>query len=128
MGGKLKIGVLVSGGGSNLQAIIDACRDGRINGEVVFVGADNARAGGIHRAERHGIPTFVVDYTGIIGHAANRSIDDPAVAVVYHQAESFDVLRSFLASDELRMAMREAGVVSDPEITFHTGGWAKRYA
>ncbi len=64
---------------------------------------------------------------GIIGHAANRSLDDPSLAVVYHQAESFDTLRSFLRSDELRAVMKEAGVTSEPEVTFHTGGWGKRY-
>ena len=64
---------------------------------------------------------------GIIGHAANRSIDDPSRMLVYHQAESFDTLRSFLRSDELRAAMKEAGVVSDPEVTYHTGGWGKLY-
>ncbi len=64
---------------------------------------------------------------GIIGHAANRSIDDPSLVLVYHQAESFDTLRSFLRSDDLRAAMKEAGATSEPEITFHTGGWAKLY-
>jgi hypothetical protein len=66
--------------------------------------------------------------SGVIGHAANRSLDDPSIAVVYHQAESFDDLRSMLGSDELRSAMKEAGVASEPEVTFHTGGWAKRYS
>ena len=64
---------------------------------------------------------------GIIGHAANRSLDDPSRAVVYHQAESFDDLRSFLGNSELRAAMEQAGVTSEPEVTFHTGGWAKMY-
>ena len=64
---------------------------------------------------------------GIIGHAANRSLDDPSLAVVYHQAESFDTLRSFLRSDDLRAAMKEAGATSEPEVTFHTGGWGKLY-
>ena len=64
---------------------------------------------------------------GIIGHAANRSIDDPSRVLVYHQAESFDTLRSFLRSDELRAVMKEAGVVSEPEVTYHTGGWGKLY-
>ncbi len=64
---------------------------------------------------------------GIIGHAANRSLDDPSLVVVYHQAESFDTLRSFGSSDGLRAAMKEAGVVSDPEVTYHTGGWGKLY-
>jgi hypothetical protein len=64
---------------------------------------------------------------GIIGHAVNRSMDDPSLVVVYHQAESFDTLRSFLRSDELRASMKEAGVTSDPEVTFHTGGFGKLY-
>lgn len=64
---------------------------------------------------------------GIIGGAATRSIDDPTVALVYHQAESFDTLRTFLADDEFKERMRSAGVVSAPEVSFVTGGWAKRY-
>ncbi len=64
---------------------------------------------------------------GIIGHAANRSLDDPSVALVYHQAESFDTLQAFLDDDELRVAMKDAGVISEPEVSFHTGGSAKFY-
>ena len=63
---KVQIGVLVSGGGSNLQAIIDACNDGRINGQIVFAGADAPGAGGLGRARRNDIATFVVDYKSII--------------------------------------------------------------
>jgi len=63
---KLRIGALVSGGGSNLQAIIDACMAGRINGEVVFVGSDNPQATGLERAKKHKIDTFTVDYASII--------------------------------------------------------------
>jgi hypothetical protein len=65
--------------------------------------------------------------SGIVGQAANRSVDDPSLVVVYHQAQSFDTLRSFLRSDELRTVMKEAGVDSEPEVTFHTGGWGKLY-
>ena len=64
---------------------------------------------------------------GIIGHAANRSLDDPSLITVYHQAETFDALHSFLADPQLQAAMQEAGVISEPEVTFHTGGWAKTY-
>lgn len=64
---------------------------------------------------------------GIVGHAANRSMDDPSQAIVYHQAESFDELRRFLAAPELKAAMEQAGVTSEPEVSFHTGGWAKMY-
>lgn len=64
---------------------------------------------------------------GIIGHGANRSLDDPSLITVYHQAESFDALHSFLADPQLQIAMKEAGVTSEPHVTFHTGGWAKTY-
>ena len=64
---------------------------------------------------------------GIIGHAANRSIDDPSLVVVYHQAESFDELKSFASADELKAAMKEASVSSDPEFSFWTGGYGVQY-
>ncbi len=64
---------------------------------------------------------------GVVGQAANRSIDDPKVAIVYHQAESFDTLRAFLANDKLKAKMQEAGVTSAPDVHFVTGGWAKQY-
>ena len=65
--GNIQIGALISGGGSNLQAIIDACHSARINGRVVFVGSDNSGAGGLDRARQNDIATFVVDYNSIIG-------------------------------------------------------------
>lgn len=62
----IKIGVLISGGGSNLQAILDACKAGRINGRVSFVGADRPGCKGLLRAQKEGIPTFEVEYGTII--------------------------------------------------------------
>jgi len=51
--------VLVSGTGTNLQALLDACQDPSYGAEVVAVGADRADIGGLARAERAGVPTFV---------------------------------------------------------------------
>jgi phosphoribosylglycinamide formyltransferase-1 len=62
----LSIGVLISGGGSNLQAIIDASLARSISARILFVGSDNIEAGGLRRAENAGIPTFVTPYAGII--------------------------------------------------------------
>ena len=56
---------MVSGGGTNLQAIIDACNNGKINGRMVFVGSDTPGAAGLDRACRNNIATFVVDYKSI---------------------------------------------------------------
>ena len=52
--------VLVSGEGTNLQALIDACRDDDYGAKVVAVGADRGAINGLRRAERAGIPTFTV--------------------------------------------------------------------
>jgi phosphoribosylglycinamide formyltransferase-1 len=67
MSGKIKIGALVSGGGTNLQAVIDGCENGSIDGEMVFVGSDQDGIGGLERARHHNIASFVVDYSAIIG-------------------------------------------------------------
>jgi phosphoribosylglycinamide formyltransferase-1 len=62
----IKIGALISGTGTNLRAILDACKEGELAGEVVFIGSDNPQAAGLELGHRHGIPTFVVDYRAII--------------------------------------------------------------
>ncbi len=66
MNQKIRIGALISGGGTNLQAIIDACEDGRIDGEMAFVGSDQSGVKGLERANKHDIPGFVVEYGPLI--------------------------------------------------------------
>jgi phosphoribosylglycinamide formyltransferase 1 len=51
--------VLVSGSGTNLQALLDACEDPAYGARVVAVGADRDGIEGLARAERSGVPTFV---------------------------------------------------------------------
>jgi phosphoribosylglycinamide formyltransferase-1 len=57
----IRIGVLASGRGSNLQAIIDACKRGYIPGEVVCVISDKKDAFALERARREGIPAIFLD-------------------------------------------------------------------
>ncbi len=52
--------VLVSGEGTNLQALIDACRDADYGAQVVAVGADRAGINALNRANQAGIETFTV--------------------------------------------------------------------
>lgn len=52
--------VLVSGAGTNLQALLDACADPAYGARVVAVGADRDGIAGLDRAARAGLPTFVV--------------------------------------------------------------------
>lgn len=57
-----RIGVLVSGGGSNLQAIIDSIEDGRIEAEIAVVISNKPGVFALERAARHGIPAIVIDH------------------------------------------------------------------
>lgn len=57
-----RLGILISGRGSNLQAIVDATRDGRLDAEVVVVISNRAQAGGLERARAAGIETLHLDH------------------------------------------------------------------
>ncbi len=59
---KLKVGVLISGRGSNLQALIDACADENYPAEIVRVISNVPGAAGLARAQAAEIPTVVIDH------------------------------------------------------------------
>ena len=61
MGKKLRVGVLATGGGTDLQSIIDASESAKIDAEVVVVISDNKDAFALKRAEKHKIKAFFVD-------------------------------------------------------------------
>ena len=54
--------ILVSGGGSNLQSLIDGCESGEINASVSAVISNNPDAGGLERAAKTGIPNVAIDH------------------------------------------------------------------
>ena len=56
----LKFAVFVSGGGTDLQSIIDAKNEGKINGEIALVLSNRQKAYGLQRAKDAGIETVVV--------------------------------------------------------------------
>ena len=58
---KVRIGVLASGSGSNLQAIIDAVEAGKIKAEIAVVISDNKKAYALERARKHDITTLFID-------------------------------------------------------------------
>lgn len=70
----MKIAVLVSGGGTNLQALIDAQKRGEIiNGEIALVVSSKQGTYALERAEKNGIPTVVVprtEYSDIASYTA----------------------------------------------------------
>jgi phosphoribosylglycinamide formyltransferase 1 len=60
--GRLKIGVLISGRGSNLQALIDACAHPDYPAEIALVIANRADTFGIERARQAGVPAAVIPH------------------------------------------------------------------
>jgi len=58
----LKVGVLISGRGSNLRALIDGCTGGKIPAEIVLVVSNKPDAGGLEHARRANIPTRTIDH------------------------------------------------------------------
>ncbi|WP_067489380.1 phosphoribosylglycinamide formyltransferase [Actinomadura hibisca] len=77
--------VLVSGAGTNLQALLDACADPAYGAKVVAVGADRGEIAGTARAEEAGLPAFTVR----VGDFPDRDAWDAALtgAVAAHEPD-----------------------------------------
>lgn len=84
---KMRIGVLISGGGTNLQAIIDASRGGQLDADVVVVIANHEGAYGLERARKAGIPAIGIDRArydapSAYNHAIREILDEHEVDLV----------------------------------------------
>lgn len=73
---RIRIGVLASGGGTNLQAIIDACERGEIDGDVVVVISNVEDAFALERARKHRIPAFAFPHKGMTREEHEKDIVD----------------------------------------------------
>ncbi len=73
-GAPLRLVVLASGAGTNLQAILDACGDGRLHAEVMAVVSDRAASGALERAETAGVSSAHVPFGPY--RAAGRTRED----------------------------------------------------
>lgn len=72
----LKIAVCISGGGTDLQSIIDAVEAGKINGEIKLVISNRKKAYGLERARNHGIKAEVIrDEDEILKRLEEEKID-----------------------------------------------------
>ncbi len=75
-GSKLKLGVLISGRGSNLQALLDACAATDYPAEVALVISNRAEVKGLERAHTAGIATRVIEHTAYADRESfDRDID-----------------------------------------------------
>ncbi len=78
-----RLAVLISGGGTNLQAIIDAASRGEIPVEVVSVISDQPEAYGLRRAEKAGIATRILSARGY----ADRDVYDRALGAILDEID-----------------------------------------
>lgn len=101
MAKKINVGTLISGGGTNLQAIIDACRNKAIDARIIFTGSDTPGVKGLERAKKADIDTFVVDYSHIIA-SCKKGIKDSDLPTDFNleEIQSKQQLVSADASDE----------------------------
>jgi phosphoribosylglycinamide formyltransferase 1 len=76
---RLKVGVLISGRGSNLQALIDAVADPAFPVEIALVLSNKADAFGLERARRAGIPAQVISHRDFADKAAFEFAIDAAL-------------------------------------------------
>jgi phosphoribosylglycinamide formyltransferase-1 len=90
---KLRLGVLASGSGSNLQAIIDRCADGSIDAEIVLVLSNVPGAGALSRAEQAGIATTLIDHRTF---AERADFDRAVVAALQVAGVDLVVLAGFM--------------------------------
>jgi len=67
----MRFAVLASGGGTNLQALLDAqAKSELLPGQIVLVGANVPGCGALSRAEKAGVPTFCLDHKSFVGREA----------------------------------------------------------
>ena len=90
---RLRLGVLASGGGTNLQAIIDRCQESDFPAEIVVVIANNPDAGALERARRAGITACCINHREFSGREA---FDAALVAALREAGVELVVLAGFM--------------------------------
>lgn len=91
---KKRLAVLVSGGGTNMQSIIDATERGEINASVVVVISSNDKAFALKRAENHGIPSFVCALCNYNGSREER--DKAILGILNEYRADYVILAGYL--------------------------------
>ncbi|MCG6533967.1 MAG: phosphoribosylglycinamide formyltransferase [Syntrophales bacterium LBB04] len=90
---KVKIGVLVSGSGSNLQSIIDRIEEGRLQAEVKIVISNTPDAYALKRSGKHGLPTHIINHHDF---PKREDFDLRMVSVLKSHAVELVVLAGFM--------------------------------
>ena len=91
-----RLGVLISGRGSNLQAIIDAIASKRLNAEIALVVSSRTDAAGLRRAREAGIETVVLDHTDKAKFATREDYDRELVRLLKERHVRLVCLAGFM--------------------------------
>jgi phosphoribosylglycinamide formyltransferase-1 len=91
--GTLDLGVLVSGNGSNLQAILDAIANGALAARVRLVLSNRAQAFALERARKAGVPTLVISHQD---HPSREAFDAALVAALRQHGVEWVALAGFM--------------------------------
>ena len=81
----LRVAVLASGRGSNVQAIIDAIEAGQLHAQIVAVISNKKDAAALERARKHGVPDLFVDPKPFAGRPDSREAYDRALLEALEQ-------------------------------------------
>jgi len=90
---KLKLGVLVSGGGTNLQSIIDHIESGYIDAEIAVVISSKQGVYALERAKRHHIPAYVTERNDF---DSQEKYEDEIIGLLKHHHVELVVLAGFI--------------------------------
>ena len=93
MARQLSIGVLISGGGTNLQSIIDAIEAKQLDARIEIVLSNRADAFGLERAKKHGITTAVLDHKS---YPSREAYDQAVVDQLRGRGVELVVLAGFM--------------------------------
>ncbi len=89
----LRIGVLASGGGTNLQSLIDRCQDGSLKVEIAVVIANNPDAKALQRAESAGLPALCIDHRSF---KSREEFDRAVISTLKDRGVELVVLAGFM--------------------------------
>jgi len=93
MSKKLRIGVLASGGGTNLQSIIDRCQDDSLDAEIAVVICNNPDAGALERAAQAGIASRCINHRDF---SSREDFDTAVVSALQESGVELVVLAGFM--------------------------------
>ncbi len=90
---RLRLGFLASHGGSNMQAIIDACRHGTLYAEPCVLISNNSRSGAMERAAREGIPAR---HLSSVTHPEPEALDRAIMETLQHYGAEIICLAGYM--------------------------------